>query len=230
MNFKFNKEQTDDKREVGVLDKSGIYTVSIRNAYIKRMQSGAEAVHFDVFGAKGGTGFDVWVTKKNGEQAFGCGHIQSLMGILGIKELKSGKGTASLYDVNCGEFVDTEVEAFPDLIDKIVVVALRRKFYIKQTGDEGYRFELLCFLGADYRRYSEIENGEEAQYYKTLKFNDLIDLGNGNVVDYLSYKNDMKKNAPSYKSFDDPKDFESPLMHQGNEDIAEQNIDESLPF
>lgn len=221
MNFTFEIDKTDEKMvSNGIIDKGGIYIGKIINAYFKVSKNGAKAVHFDIMTAQGGANFDIYVTKKDGDKAFGYGHIQSLMGILKLPQLQSAKQEVLVYDFTLKNNVNIIVDGYPDLCDKTIAFILQKNYYIKQDGNESYHFNCLGFLDTTFHRFSELNDGKEAEYYKFVKYDDIITI-DGKNYNYAKYLKEQEKSGVNYQSVNTPKTYQSPLM---------QEQDESLPF
>lgn len=77
----------------------------------------------------------LYYQKKDGSQnEVGHQQIQSLMGVTGAQTLSQSQSPNGLIA--------------PELTRKPVQVALERENYIKSNGDEGFRFQIKCFMSA----------------------------------------------------------------------------------
>lgn len=77
----------------------------------------------------------LYYQKRDGSQnEVGHQQIQSLMGVTGAQSLTQAQGKDGLIA--------------PELTRKPVQVALERENYIKGNGEEGFRFQIKCFMSA----------------------------------------------------------------------------------
>ncbi|WP_062359515.1 single stranded DNA-binding domain-containing protein [Vreelandella aquamarina] len=77
----------------------------------------------------------LYYQKRDGSQnEVGHQQIQSLMGCTGVQSLTQAQGKDGLIA--------------PELTRKPVQVALERENYIKGNGEEGFRFQIKCFMSA----------------------------------------------------------------------------------
>jgi hypothetical protein len=100
-------------------------------------QSGAKGLELTFESEKGQKAnyLTLYYQKKDGtENEIGHQQIQSLMGVTGAQSLSQAPGKDGMIA--------------PELTRKPVQIALERENYIKNNGDEGFRFQIKCFMSA----------------------------------------------------------------------------------
>ena len=137
--FQYNEEQAAAADTGGseYITESGVYRGFIEQAKWTEAQTGAKGLELTFESEKGQKAnyLTLYYQKKDGSQnEVGHQQIQSLMGVTGAQALSQAPGSNGLIA--------------PELTRKPVQVALERENYIKQNGDEGFRFQIKCFMSA----------------------------------------------------------------------------------
>lgn len=137
--FSYNEEQAAAADSGGgeYILESCVTRGFIEQAKWTEAQTGAKALELSFESEKGQKAnyLALYYQKKDGSQnEVGHQQIQSLMGVTGVQSLSQAQGKDGLIA--------------PELTRKPVQVALERENYVKQNGDEGFRFQIKCFMSA----------------------------------------------------------------------------------
>lgn len=137
--FSYNEEQAAAADSGGgeYILESCVTRGFIEQAKWTEAQTGAKALELSFESEKGQKAnyLALYYQKKDGSQnEVGHQQIQSLMGVTGAQSLSQAPGKDGMIA--------------PELTRKPVQVALERENYIKNNGDEGFRFQIKCFMSA----------------------------------------------------------------------------------
>lgn len=123
------------------IDQTGKYIGAFIVAKAVTSRSGTEGIEFS-FKAQDGRQANyltLWTFNSQGEALYGFKVLNALMTVMGVKELHPKKGSAAKPDGTREEAI-----AYPDLHNKPVGIVLQKEFYIKDNGDEGYKFNIFA--------------------------------------------------------------------------------------
>lgn len=123
------------------IDQTGKYIGAFIVAKAVTSRSGTEGIEFS-FKAQDGRQANyltLWTFNSQGEALYGFKILNALMTVMGVKELHPKKGSAAKPDGTREEAI-----AYPDLHNKPVGIVLQKEFYIKDNGDEGYKFNIFA--------------------------------------------------------------------------------------
>lgn len=123
-------------------------------------EKGTKGINFEFTMPNGAsTTFSLWYERENGERIdMGYNKVQSLMTILGLRNLKTAPGKVSVWDMDEKKRVEVDGEVYPDLIDKEVIVALEKELTTGSNGQDSYRMNLSSFLRKDKLTAAEIRD------------------------------------------------------------------------
>lgn len=149
MSFTFNKENALGADAATSISTGGVYKGELTRAALQVYDSGAESVSFNFKSDSGSKAkyMNIFTKKKNLEAAFGAKKIQSLMGILQIREaVETSHEKDDNYDCFCG---------------RKIAIAIQKV----NTPGKKYPFKLEIMHFLDYttlKTYREKSNSEEA--------------------------------------------------------------------
>lgn len=131
--YTFDKQAAQSADRHGITE-SGVYYGFILSNKFGKTANGAEYVEFTLSTDEGDTVrfITIYTSKINGEKAFGYGHIQSLMGLIGLTDLQPAE--------------TEEGQCFPILNNKKIAFALQKEWYYNKLGDKKYKLNLLHFF------------------------------------------------------------------------------------
>lgn len=137
--FSYNEEQAVAADSGGgeYITKSCVTRGFIEQAKWVEAQSGARGLEITFESEEGQKAnyLTLYYQKRDGTaNEIGQQQIQSMMGCTGVKELSQAPGKDGMIA--------------PELTRKPIQIALERENYIKNNGDEGFRFQIKCFMSA----------------------------------------------------------------------------------
>lgn len=154
--FQYNEQQAAEADAGGggdYITESCVVRGFIEQAKWVEANSGAKGLELTFESAEGQKAnyLTLYYQKKDGSpNEVGNNQIQSLMGVTGAKSLSQAPSANGLIA--------------PELTRKPVQVALERENYIKNNGDEGFRFQIKCFMSAKSGlTIYEHQNGKQAE-------------------------------------------------------------------
>lgn len=166
MEFEYNSERaaTADKAADKITE-GGPYIGRFKLVNGFRTDNGAEGMRFALnVPGTGSAEFTIYTKSKEGKDTFGVAQVDAMMLLLGLKRLKSERGTVEEWqDDGSGkrQLVETEGDTFPELQDKNIGVVLQLEKYTKQAGGTGERFNLYGLFSADSKLMaSEMREGK----------------------------------------------------------------------
>jgi len=152
MDFTFDKKSAQGADRGGYISESGVYTGMLTKAECFTTSGGAKGIEF-AFESDDGSKADyikVITRKKDGDTAFGLGHINALMGLLGLAKAAT--------------VADGDKVTLPSLCNKKISVGLQREEYQKNAGGIGYKMNVAHFFDAQSKKtYSELSENKEAK-------------------------------------------------------------------
>lgn len=158
--FQYNEEQAVAADSGGgeYIVESCVVRGFIEQAKWVEAQTGAKGLELSFESEKGQKAnyLTLYYQKKDGSSnEVGHQQIQSLMGVAGVQNLSQAQGKDGMIA--------------PELTRKPVQVALERENYIKSSGDEGFRFQVKCFMsaksGLTIAEHKEGKSADSASYW-----------------------------------------------------------------
>ena len=163
-NFSFNREQASKQDAPRSLSANGAYVGKIVQAEFYDSNSGAQMFEC-VFNCEGAnTKLQMCVVDKHGNDTFQVGFLQSLMGLLGLSELKSQAGKAK--DLRDGTIYDTY--RIPSIENKPIGILLQKEMdvYTNKNNEqkEVWNMRIISFFDAETNQtYHEKANNQPAK-------------------------------------------------------------------
>lgn len=158
--FNYNAEQAAAADSGGgdYITESCVVRGFIEQAKWVEAQTGAKGIEltFESETGQKANYLTLYHQKRDGSQnEVGHQQIQSMMGVTGAQSLSQQPGKDGLIA--------------PELTRKPVRLALERENYIKNNGDEGFRFQIKCFMsaksGLTIAEYQAGKQAESAEYW-----------------------------------------------------------------
>lgn len=159
--FVFNADKANNADGGNRITTGGYYTSAVvKEAVCLKGNDMSEYIHF-IFESNGmEVSFDLYYKQKNGEPHYQENKIHSFMGLTGVMQV--------------GQLALVTIEAFGkqvqgnrvnEFIGKTVNIRVQREEYVNMSGEVKYRMNLLNFIGADNKTFSEKTNNKEAKTY-----------------------------------------------------------------
>lgn len=121
------------------IDQTGKYVGAFTVAKAVTSRSGTEGIEFS-FRSKDGRQANfltLWTYNAKGEALYGFKVLNALMTVMDVKEIAPKNGSITKQDGT-----KEAITGYPDLHGKPVGLVLQKEFYIKDNGDEGYKFNI----------------------------------------------------------------------------------------
>ena len=144
VNYEYDPDAASKADDVASrIDTSGPYIGQFKLAHSITSSKGTEGLAFEFTSPGGGSAsFTVYTRKEDGTPTFGNNQLQAMMGILGLRGLRSVEGKFEAWDNDTGKRVEVGGDTFPDLVGRDIGLVLQKEKYTKNNGQEGFRMNL----------------------------------------------------------------------------------------
>lgn len=123
------------------IDQSGKYKGVFTLAEAVKSKKGTEGIEFSFKSEdeQQANYLTLWTYNEKNEPLYGFKVLSAIMTVMGIKELTPKQGNIPDKDGN-----PRQVIAFPSLHNKPIGLVLQKVLYTKNTGDDGYKFNIFA--------------------------------------------------------------------------------------
>ena len=168
--YGFNEMSAVKADRPSSINETGAYIVKILQAEIYDTKNGATQIRFVVKATEGAQAWiDLNIVKSNGDESFGMGILHTMLGLLGLSEVRPVNAQIRARD---GSTINGK--RLLDLERKDIGLFLQREnqFYTDKNGEEkeGYRMNIIrAFDPASGKTFSELNYSRPAQIIEGLK-------------------------------------------------------------
>ncbi|MGQ9685727.1 MAG: hypothetical protein ACUVT2_05400 [Thiobacillaceae bacterium] len=159
-------------RPGGRIETSGAYTGRFTLAKERTARTGTKGIEFTFESDEGQIAryLTLWVARANGERIeYGYSLLSALMACLGLEAIESKPDTLDEWQADTGQWLPTQVEVFPALMNKPIGILLEREERVWEGRTQVGMRIVEFFDPRDRRTAAEILNHErEPQALKRL--------------------------------------------------------------
>ena len=130
------------------IDSTGAYVGTFTKARKVTAKSGTVGIEFEFVDASEASAdyLTIYTHKADGTPIYGLNHINALMACLRLRSIESGTVKVELWDSVAKQRVPTQVEGFPDLMNKPIGVVFQMEEYITNSGETRQRPVMVGFF------------------------------------------------------------------------------------